>query len=67
MGIPANNTLGLNDLESFQPSVADVFVDTGVTNTLIVEWKGTVVDRGAGTIVTNAPRPRAEARVQRRP
>ncbi len=71
MGVPGNNMLVLNDMQSFQPSFAGIFVDAGVTNTLIVGRKGTVMDRGTGTVITDAVAaalpPRAEVRVQHRP
>ena len=52
-GVPQNNTCGWNDIEGFQPSLADVLVDAGVTNTLVVGRKGTVRDRGVGTVIVN--------------
>jgi hypothetical protein len=38
-GTPGNNTFVSNDFEGFQSSHADVFVEAGVTNTVIVERK----------------------------
>jgi hypothetical protein len=49
-GIPADNALVLNRFDGFQPSLADLLVDDGVMNTLIV-GEGSVVDRGTGTVV----------------
>jgi hypothetical protein len=50
-GVPGNNTLGWNDIEDFQASVAGLFVDTGVTNTLIIGRNGKVQDGGNGTVI----------------
>ena len=55
MGIPDGNAFVLNDLEGFKPSLADIFVAAGVTNTLVVGRKGTVEDRGVGTVVVPMP------------
>ena len=49
-GTPANNAFVLNRFDDFEASVADVFVDEGVTNTLIV-GRGTVEDLGIGTVL----------------
>jgi hypothetical protein len=53
LSVPANNTFAGNDIEGFHPSLADVFVDAGVANTLVVGRKGTVRDRGVGTVIVN--------------
>ena len=53
LSVPANNTFAGNDIEGFHPSLAEVFVDAGVTNTLVVGRKGTVRDRGVGTVIVN--------------
>jgi hypothetical protein len=50
-GIPGNNAFVLNDLTGFQSSAADVFVDLGVTQTVIVGLQSSIEDHGAGTIV----------------
>jgi hypothetical protein len=52
--VPANNAFVLNHFDDFEPSVADVFVDVGVMNTLIV-GQGTVEDHGIGTVVVPLP------------
>ena len=52
-GVPENSTFVSNDLEGFHPSLADVFVDEGVTKTLVVGRKGTIRDRGVGTVIVN--------------
>lgn len=49
-GTPAKNTFAANDLEGFQPSFADVFVDTGVTDTYVVQGRATIADQGTGTL-----------------
>jgi hypothetical protein len=53
-GTPGNNAFVLNRLDDFEASVADVFVDDGVTNTLIV-GSGTVDDHGVGTVIVPVP------------
>ncbi len=50
-GVPGNNEFVSNDLEGFQPSIAGVFVDTGVTNTRVVGQKSKVQDGGIGTVI----------------
>ena len=50
-GIPKNNSFVMNDLTGFQASLADVFVDAGATNTVVVGKQGIVVDRGVGTLI----------------
>jgi hypothetical protein len=49
-GTPGNNAFVLNRFDDFEAAVADVFVDAGVVNTLIV-GKGTVDDHGTGTVI----------------
>src|SRR5262245_13660322 len=51
VGIPGNNAFALNRFDDFEPSRADVFVDVGVTDTLILGQKGTVVDNGVNTAI----------------
>lgn len=53
-GIPNNNAFVLNRFDDFVASLADVFVDVGVTNTLVVE-PGTVDNNGTGTIIVPVP------------
>jgi hypothetical protein len=53
--IPGNNTFVLNDLTGFQSSLADVVIDAGVTNTLIVGRQRSVVDHGVGTVIVPVP------------
>src|SRR5262249_49080387 len=48
-GIPGDNAFALNRFDDFEASRADVFVDVGVTNTLILGQKGTVEDHGINT------------------
>lgn len=50
-GIPGNSTFVSNDLQGFQSSLADVFVDAGVTSTVAVAPQSTVEDHGAGTVI----------------
>jgi hypothetical protein len=49
-GIPTKNRFVLNRFDDFEASLADVFVDADVMNTLIV-GPGTVEDHGEGTRV----------------
>jgi hypothetical protein len=50
-GIPGNNSFISNDLDGFQSSLADIFVDTGVTNTSVIGRQALVEDHGSGTVV----------------
>jgi hypothetical protein len=50
-GIPGNNTFVANDLQGFMPSLAQIVVDVGVTNTVIVGRQNGVQDQGSGTVV----------------
>ncbi len=54
-GIPGNNAFALNRFDDFAALRADVFVDVGVTDTLILGEKGTVEDHGVNT--TDIPFP----------
>jgi hypothetical protein len=58
VGTPANNAFVLNRLDHFEASTADIFVDDGVLNTLIV-GRGSVEDHGVGTIIVPLPRVRS--------
>ena len=49
--IPGNNSFVSNDLDGFRSSLADIFVDAGVTNTFVIGRQVTVEDRGSGTIL----------------
>jgi hypothetical protein len=50
-GTPDKNTLMRNQLDDFEASRADVFVDVGVTNTVILGLRGTVEDYGLNTVI----------------
>jgi hypothetical protein len=50
-GIPDNTAFDLNRFDDFEPSQADVFIDTGVTDTLILGQRGTVEDHGINTFI----------------
>ncbi len=52
---PGNTTFVSNDLQDFQPSLAGVFVDAGVTSTIIVEGPTSIQDHGSGTVVARMP------------
>ena len=52
---PANTAFVANDLEGFQSSPDDIVIDAGATNTRIVGRKGTIADRGTGTVVLPVP------------
>ena len=53
-GIPQNNAFFANDLDGFQPAVADIFIDTGVTNTIVVEHPASIEDHGTDTVVVRS-------------
>ena len=53
--IPANSTFISNDLQDFQPSLVNVFVDAGVTNTVVVGGATSLEDHGIGTVVVATP------------
>lgn len=52
---PENNTFVSNDLNDFHASVANVFLDTGATNTVIVGRATSIEDHGSGTVVIPMP------------
>ena len=52
---PGNNTFVSNDLNDFRPSVANVFLDAGATNTVIVGSSTSLEDHGSGTVVIPMP------------
>jgi len=54
-GLPGNNKFVSNDLTGFQSSLADLYVDAGITNTIVVGAIGKVEDHGAGTVVVPMP------------
>jgi hypothetical protein len=54
-GVPDGNAFVFNDMEGFQASVADIFIGTGITNTIVVGQKATVEDHGIGTVIVPMP------------
>ena len=54
-GIPGSNSFVANDLDGFQSSLADIFVDAGVTNTFVIGRQALVEDHGSGTVVVPMP------------
>jgi hypothetical protein len=50
-GIPGSNTVISNDVSGFQSSLADVFVDVGATNTIVIGSQAGIQDHGNGTAV----------------
>lgn len=50
-GIPHDNVFKLNRVDDFDASVADVYIGTGVLNTVLFGQEGTVDDLGINTIV----------------
>lgn len=54
-GVPGNNTFILNDVKGFQASLAGVFIDAGVSNTIVVGRPLTVEDHGVGTVIVPVP------------
>jgi hypothetical protein len=53
--IPGNNSFVANDLDGFQSSLADIFIDAGVTSTFVIGRQATVQDNGSGTVVVPMP------------
>ena len=53
-GTPDKNALIRNRFDDFEASRADVFVDVGVTNTVILGQRGTVEDHGVNTVMFRA-------------
>jgi hypothetical protein len=54
-GVPRNNSFVSNDLDGFQSSLADIFIDAGVTNTFVIGRQANVQDHGTGTMVVPMP------------
>jgi hypothetical protein len=54
-GTPDKTALIRNHLDDFEASRADVFVDVGVTNTVILGQRGTVEDLGVNTVIRENP------------
>jgi len=54
-GVPGNNTFILNDVKGFHASLAGVFIDAGVSNTIVVGRPITVEDHGVGTVIVPVP------------
>jgi hypothetical protein len=50
-GIPANNAFIHNDVNTFEASIADVVIGSGVTDTLLIGQEGTIQDNGVHTII----------------
>src|SRR5262245_21058746 len=53
-GTPEKNALIRNAFDDFEASRADVFVDVGVTNPVILGQRGTVEDHGVNTVMFRA-------------
>lgn len=53
--IPANSTFISNDLQGFQPSLVNMFVDSGVINTVFVGEATSLEDHGVGTVAVVTP------------
>jgi hypothetical protein len=53
-GVPQNTVFVMNDLTGFTPAQADVFVDAGAADTIVVEGQSNVEDHGAGTVAVPA-------------
>jgi hypothetical protein len=51
VGIPGSNAFISNDVSGFKSSIADVFVDVGATNTIVIGTQAGVEDHGSGTTV----------------
>jgi hypothetical protein len=50
-GTPVNNTFVSNDVTGFQSSLADLYVDSGVSSTVVVGLIAKAEDHGTGTVV----------------
>ena len=50
-GSPGNTSFVANDLDGFQASLADVFIDAGASNTVVIGRQAAVADHGSGTVV----------------
>lgn len=50
-GIPHDNVFKLNQVDGFDAAIADVYMGTGVLNTILFEQEGTVDDLGTNTLV----------------
>jgi hypothetical protein len=51
VGIPGSNAFISNDVSGFKSSIADVFVDIGITNTIVIGTQAGVEDHGSGATV----------------
>ena len=54
-GNPGNSSFVANDLSGFQSSLADIFVDAGVTSTIVIGRQATVEDHGSATKIDLKP------------
>lgn len=54
-GVPQNTAFIMNDLQGFTSAQADVFIDAGGSNTVVLGRQSTVEDHGVGTVVVPAP------------
>jgi hypothetical protein len=50
-GAPQNTAFIMNELLGFASAQADVFVDAGGTNTIVIGGQSTVEDHGTGTVI----------------
>ncbi|MGI8992411.1 MAG: hypothetical protein ACR2I2_22875 [Bryobacteraceae bacterium] len=53
--MPGNSSFVANNLDGFQSSLADIFVDAGVANTFVIGRQATVEDHGSGTVLIPTP------------
>lgn len=49
-GMPAGSSFVWNELSDFRSSLADIFIDTGVTNTFVLGRQVSMKDNGTGTV-----------------
>jgi hypothetical protein len=54
-GMPGRNSLVLNDVAHFHSSVADVYIDAGVTSTFVFGHQASLIDNGVDTVVVAVP------------
>jgi hypothetical protein len=50
-GVPTDTVFIMNDLMGFKSAQADVFVDAGAANTIVVGGQSTVEDHGVDTVI----------------
>jgi len=52
-GMPISSSFIANDLTDFQPALADIFIDAGVTDTFVLGRQVSMQDNGSGTVLVS--------------